>query len=309
MYVFAPPVRVETEVYFRLPEKFRRKQRTPWSDPNRLGEAVDSFLEGPSFDRDGNLYFVDIPFGRVFRLSPTRDCELVAQYDGWPNGLKIHQDGRIFICDYRRGLLELDPRRGTVEPILATRHSESFKGLNDLVFARNGDCYFTDQGQTGMHDPSGRVFRLAASGRLDCFMDNVPSPNGIALNHAENRLFVAATRQNAVWRAPLMVDGSVSKVGTYLQLSGGHAGPDGLAVDREDGLCVCHLGIGIWRFDGNGIPTHLVTACVGRHMTNLAFGGPENRHLYITESDTGSILRAEMPVPGKPMYSQYSHHA
>lgn len=303
MYVFNPPVRVRTEVHFRLPDRFRKQQRTAWSDPNRLGQEVDSFLEGPSFDREGNLYFVDIPFGRIFRLSPGLDCELVAEYDGWPNGLKIHRDGRVFICDYKRGLVVLDPARGSVEPILATRNSESFKGLNDLVFAASGDCYFTDQGQTGMHDPTGRVFRLAPGGRLDCLLDNIPSPNGIVLNNAENRLFVAVTRQNAVWRAPLMADGSVAKVGTYLQLSGGHAGPDGMAVDREDGLYVCHLGMGIWRFDSNGVPTHLIEACVGHHMTNLAFGGPDNRTLFITESDTGSILRAELPVPGKAMYS------
>ena len=303
MFVFTPPVRVPTQVHFRLPDKFRKKQRTAWADPNRLGQEVDSFLEGPSFDREGNLYFVDIPFGRVFRLSPKGDCELVVQYDGWPNGLKIHQDGRIFICDYKCGLLLLDPKRGTVEPILASRNSESFKGLNDLIFAKNGDCYFTDQGQTGMHDPSGRVFRLDAHGKLDCLMDNIPSPNGIVLNNAENRLFVAVTRQNAVWRAPLMTDGSVAKVGTYLQLSGGHAGPDGMAIDREDGLFVCHLGLGIWRFDSFGLPTHLVEAAVGHHMTNLAFGGGDGRTLYITESDTGSILRAELPVAGKTMYS------
>lgn len=303
MYIFTPPTRIMTEIHFRLPDKFRAKQRSDWSDPNRLGQEVDSFLEGPSFDRDGNLYFVDIPFGRVFRLSPQLDCTLVAQYDGWPNGLKIDRAGKIFICDYKRGLVTLDPKSGNVTPVLATRNSESFKGLNDLVFAANGDCYFTDQGQTGMHDPTGRVFRFTPSGRLDCLMDNIPSPNGIVMNNAENRLFVAVTRQNAVWRAPLMADGSVSKVGTYLQLSGGHAGPDGMAIDVEDGLYVCQLGIGIWRFDGNGIPTHLIEACTGHHMTNLAFGGPANRHLFVTEADTGTILRAEVPVPGKKMYS------
>jgi gluconolactonase len=268
-----------------------------------MGQEVDSFLEGPSFDRTGNLYFVDIPFGRVFRAAPSGDCELVAQYDGWPNGLKIRADGLIWIADYKLGLVQLDPRRCEVETVLGARHSEGFKGLNDLVFAGNGDCYFTDQGQTGMHDPTGRVFRLSAEGRLDCLVATVPSPNGIALNMAENRVFVAVTRQNAVWRLPLMADGSASKVGTFLQLSGGQAGPDGLALDAEDGLYVCHLGLGIWRFDANGVPTHLVQSCAGHHMTNLAFGGPGNRHLYITESETGTILRAELPFAGKPMYS------
>lgn len=303
MYIFQPPVRVRTEVHFRVPDSFRKKQRTAWSDPNRMGQPVDCFIEGPSFDRAGNLYFVDIPFGRIFRLSPQGACDLVVQYDGWPNGLKIHKDGRIVIADYKRGLMVLDPERGEIKPFLINRHSESFKGLNDLVFAANGDCYFTDQGQTGLQDPTGRLYRLSAAGRLDCLCDTIPSPNGVVLNTAENRCFVAVTRQNAVWRVPLLADGSATKVGTFLQLSGGAAGPDGLAMDREDGLYVCHLGIGVWRFDANGVPTHLIEPCVGHHMTNLAFGGPDNRHLFITESDTGTILRAEAPVPGKPMYS------
>ncbi len=303
MFIFAPPTRIKTEVHCRLPARFRKKARTDWSEPNRLGQEVDCFIEGPSFDRDGNLYFVDIPFGRIFRLSPAGECDLIVQYDGWPNGLKLHKDGRIFVADYKNGLVLVDPKAGTAKTLLGSRHSEGFKGLNDLVFAKDGACYFTDQGQTGMHDPTGRVFRLGADGRLDLLMSTIPSPNGIVLNMTENRLFVAVTRQNAVWRAPLMRDGSVSKVGTFLQLSGGQAGPDGLALDCEDGLYVCHLGIGIWRFDANGQPTHLIEPCVGHHMTNLAFGGPENRQLFITESDTGTILRCEAPFAGKPMFS------
>ena len=39
------------------------------------------------------------------------------------------------------------------------------------------------------------------------------------------------------------------------------------------------------------------------YTTNLAFGGPDNRHLYIIESQTGTILRAELPVPGLRLYS------
>jgi hypothetical protein len=52
-------------------------------------------------------------------------------------------------------------------------YSESFKGLNDLHFAMNGDLYFTDQGQTGCIDPTGRVFaltceRCSGSARQQC---------------------------------------------------------------------------------------------------------------------------------------------
>ena len=63
MYFFEKPEIIQAETVFRLPESFRKKGRTAWSDPNRLGAELDSFLEGPSFDHAGNLYFVDIPFG------------------------------------------------------------------------------------------------------------------------------------------------------------------------------------------------------------------------------------------------------
>ena len=66
---FKQPELIKAETFMSMPGKFRAKGRTAWSDPNRQGAEVDSFLEGPSFDRAGNLYFVDIPFGRVFRIT------------------------------------------------------------------------------------------------------------------------------------------------------------------------------------------------------------------------------------------------
>ncbi len=293
---------IKAETFMSMPAKFRRKTRTKWSDPNRQGAEVDSFLEGPSFDRAGNLYFVDIPFGRIFRITLRGEWELVAQYDGWPNGLKLHTDGRIFIADYRKGLMVLDPRTGTVEPLLETISSEGFKGLNDLHFAANGDLYFTDQGQTGITDPSGRVFRMRADASLYTLATNVPSPNGITLNTKNTQVYVAVTRAQQIWRLPLMADGHPSKTGVAIQLSGGHAGPDGIEMDAEDGLVVCHLGVGVWRFDANCLPTHLVHADGHRLLTNIAFGGSDRRTLYITDSLNGEILTAQMPVAGKVMY-------
>src|SRR2546421_2511403 len=102
--------KIEVKRFTSMPASFRKKRRSAWSDPNRQGAALDSFLEGPSFDRKGNLWCVDIPFGRIFRISPKGDWDLVAQYEGWPNGLKIHKDGRIFVCDYKLGLLQVDSR-------------------------------------------------------------------------------------------------------------------------------------------------------------------------------------------------------
>src|SRR5688572_21617629 len=298
---FEPIKKVEARRFSALPAKFRKKRRTAWSDPNRQGVAVDSFLEGPSFDRQGNLWCVDIPFGRIFKVSKAGEWELVAQYDGWPNGLKIHKDGSAWIADYKRGLLKLNTKTGSIEPILETAFSESFKGLNDLHFADNGDLYFTDQGQSGIADPSGRVYRLRVDGELQRLAANAPSPNGITLNGKNSQVYVAITRAQQIWRLPLMAGGTPSKTGVAIQLSGGHAGPDGIEMDAEDGLVVCHLGVGVWRFDSNCLPTHLVHAGADhRLMTNIAFRG---KTLYITDSLNGEILTAEMPVAGKDLFS------
>jgi gluconolactonase len=298
---FAPLQKIEVQRFSSLPKKFRKRRRTAWSDPNRQGAEVDSFLEGPSFDRQGHLWCVDIPFGRIFRIDPEGEWQLVVQYDGWPNGLKFHRDGRAFIADYRRGLLALDPKRGKVAEVLGTAFSESFKGLNDLHFADNGDLYFTDQGQSGIADPTGRVWRLRKNGELNKLLDNAPSPNGITLNKKNLQVYVAITRSQQIWRLPLMAGGTPSKTGVAIQLSGGHAGPDGIETDDEDGLLVCHLAVGIWRFDRNCLPTHLVHAGEEhRLMTNIAFQG---KTLYITDSANGEILTAEMPFPGKKMFS------
>ncbi len=301
---FKPLELIETEVFTTLPAKYRKKQRSDWADPNRQGAEVECFLEGPSFDRDGNLWFVDCAFGRIFRADPKGNVELALQYPGWPNGLKFHQDGRIFVADYKMGILVIDPKTMKIEEVLRTAFSEGFKGCNDLHFASNGDLYFTDQGQTGIADPTGRVFRWRANGALDRLCSNVPSPNGITLSTVEKHCYVGVTRSNSVWRLPLMQDGSISKTGVCIQLSGGVGGPDGIEMDGQNGLLVCQLGVGVWLFDSNMLPTHLVHSKDHKHhhLANIAFGGADLKTLYITESLSGDILMAKLPVAGKRIY-------
>jgi gluconolactonase len=301
---FHPPGEIETEVFARLPDKLRVKgRRSGWAF-GKGNDHLHSFLEGPSFDREGNLYVVDIPYGRILRISPQAEWTVVAEYDGWPNGLKIHTDGRIFIADHLRGLMQLDPRTGAVTPILEGVRREGFKGLNDLIFAGNGDLYFTDQGQTGLQDQSGRVYRLRVDGQIDCLIDNVPSPNGLVLTTDDKTLLVAVTRANQIWRLPLHADGTTTKVMAFITLSGGLTGPDGLALDEEDGLAVAHCGLGtVWLFSKLGEPLWRIRSREGLSTTNLAYGGPDRRSLYITESESGSILRAHVPVAGRTLYS------
>lgn len=299
---FSPPEIIEARVLTRLPDLFRAPRQSEWSQANKPGQPIDSFLEGPSFDREGNLWITDIPNGRIFRIDTALNWSLAAEYDGWPNGSAFHRDGSLWIADYRRGILRLEPGATAPVSVLGHRGSESFKGVNDLTFDSQGRCWFTDQGQTGLHDPSGTVYRLDTDGRLDAMLRNVPSPNGVALTGDASVLYVAATRANAIWRAPVLPGGGISKVGAFRTFFGS-SGPDGLALDVDQRLVVGHASLGgAFVLNPRGEVTHYVKSPVGATLTNLAFR-PGTRQLVMVESQTGTLLEADLPAQGLPLFS------
>ena len=302
MFLLHPPTVRGLELFTSMPPKYRRTGvRSGWADVNQGGRLADSFLEGPVFDAAGNLFVTDIPFGRVFRIDPKGEWDLVAEWDGEPNGMKFLNPTQLLVTDYRNGLVVLDIPSGQVHPFLERRNSERFKGVNDLTFDAKGNLYFTDQGQTGLHDPTGRVYRLGPDGRLDLLLSNVPSPNGIVLSNDERFLFVAATRGNCVWRMPLLADGSVSKAGQFFT-SYGPSGPDGLAMDEAGRLLVANPGLAyVWVLNPRAEPEEVLTGPAGASITNLAFGGPQRKTVYCTDSTHGTILCAEMAHPGQSL--------
>ncbi len=301
--MFAAPPVIEAKLVGRVPEAFHIHGRVC----DRYGTRK-IYIEGPALARDGTLYFTDIPGGRIFRMVPDGEITLLVEYDGHPNGLKMHQDGRIFIADYRNGIMFVDPQVGKVEPFLKRVMNEGLHGPNDLTFATNGDIFFTDQGNSDMIRPNGRVIRIRPSGEWDILLENLPSPNGLVLSPDEQWLYVALTRSNNIWKVPLDVPAGIgpnARVGTtgvWVQMSGG-TGPDGMAVDEAGNVAVAHTGLGcVWVFAPTGEPLWRVTTDVGLSVSNVVYGGPDRRTLYITESSTGSILTAQMPVPGQRLF-------
>lgn len=305
MFLLNAPVVREFADFTSMPARFRMTGvRSAWADANQGGRLADSFLEGPVFDGAGNLYVTDIPFGRVFRIDTRGEWDLVAQWDGEPNGMKFVNARELLVTDYRNGLMLVDVGTGQVRPFLERRNSERFKGVNDLCIDSHGNIFFTDQGQTGLHDPSGRVYRLGRDGRLDLLLANVPSPNGIVLSPDERFLFVAVTRGNCVWRMPLLPDGSVAKAGQFFT-SYGPSGPDGLAMDESGRLVVANPGLGyVWVLNGRAEPVEVLKASPGDSTTNVAFGGPDRKTLYCTNSTRGTIVYAPMETPGLALHQR-----
>jgi gluconolactonase len=106
-------------------------------------------------------------------------------------------------------------------------------------------------------------------------------------------LFAAMTRDNSVWRIPLLPDGMTGKVGRFASFHG-TAGPDGMAVDIAGNLFVAHASLGaVFVLDPEGYEIARIRSCRGRTTTNVAFGASENASIFITESESGSILTTD----------------
>ena len=162
------------------------------------------------------------------------------------------------------------------------------------MFDAKGNLFFTDQGQTGLHDPLGKVYCLEPSGDLHEVLNNVPSPNGLVFDTTGRFLFVSATRANNIWRMPIFEDYSTGKVGAF-QTFFGTSGPDGLALDNKDNLYVAHASLGgVFQLNKRGELIAYIKTPVGHTVTNLCFT-PDGKSIVMTESSSGRVLIAPIP--------------
>ncbi|KAJ4201479.1 hypothetical protein NW767_006567 [Fusarium falciforme] len=295
---FAPPPVLEPKLLTALPSRFRTLGLSEHSTNQKRGRPLDSFLEGPLV-RGNTLYLTDIPYGRIFAVDlTTKEWKLLIQYDGEPNGLAWHeQRQQVLIADFKQGILALDPDTNTLTTVMNRFNGERLKGPNDLIVARDGSIIFTDQGMSGLQDPTGRVYRIGSNfnmgtgdNRVEVLLRNCPSPNGLVLDADEKNLFVAMTRDNSVWLAPLYADSSVQRTGRFSNYFG-VGGPDGLLTDVEGNLFVAHSTLGtVFVHHKDGTPRAIITTKeFGPGTTNLTWGR-DNKTLYIVESGSGTIL-------------------
>ena len=266
---------------------------------------VDGFdsLEGPAFDRDANLLFVNWNTTQVMCLTPEGQLAELHRTGGVPAGLAFHPDGSLYIADEGddlHGLLRLTAD-GQQEVLVNTYNGQPLNGANDLVFDRNGVVYFSDPWRSSLENPVGGFYRFFPDGRLERLDAGLAFPNGVALNADESFVFLAETRHYCIHRYSINPDGTVGARQEWAHLQERGEGPDGMAFDAEGYLYVAHYGGGcVAVFDPGGKQVDEI-AVPGPFVTNCAFGGPDNRTLVITEVSTGSIYRTTAVAPGQPL--------
>ena len=291
------------------------------------------FPEGPIAMDDGSVLLVEIARGTLSRVTPDGRVHVVAKTGGGPNGAAIGPDGAVYICnnggfnyttesdgtfrpagqadDYSGGRIErVSLITGRVERLFDAVDAVPLRGPNDIVFDAHGGFYFTDLGKARRYemDHGGLYYAPRAGGKPHTIAHPVLTPNGVALSPAGDSLYYAETAGARVWAFDITAPGQAHK-DLWPSPHGGRlvaASPggnfqrfDSMAVDALGNLCVAtlmHGGVSVISPDGRKyhhepLPDRLVT--------NLCFGGPDMRTMFVTLSGIGQLVAIDgWPVPG-----------
>jgi gluconolactonase len=257
--------------------------------------------EGPAFDRDGNLYFVNWLSSSIVRLTPDGVSSEFFNTSGIPAGLAFHRDGSLYVADEGddiHGVLRVANGRATI--LVNEFVGQPLNGANDLVFDSNGVLYFSDPWRSSAENPIGGFYRLFPDGRLERIDHGLAFPNGVALSADGTAVYLAETYHNRILRFPIEPDGVGAR--EDFAFLPGEEGPDGMAFDEAGNLYVAHYGggkVAVFAPSGEmieGIPVP------GAKVTNVAFGGPDRRTLVITDVETASLYQTRVDVPGLRLF-------
>jgi gluconolactonase len=282
------------------------------------------FLEGGSFDTQGNLWFVAIGTGWVSyltpdgKLVPVFNCNPVPELGQTcePQGTRW-LDGKLYLTTRHRGILVYDPQTKELKTLVYTYRNQLFKGPNDLDFDAEGNLFFTDPWGTGpgpnLTDQTGAVYLYSRDGMLRKVMDSGLFPNGIAVSPDNALLAVGDFRGGRIWystfqngptmgcpqcpKDPSHSTFSSVKAGTFIP---GNGGPDGMHYDVHGNLWAALAGLGgIIQINPRGIILGFVPIPNDDPATtNFAFGGLDNQYIYLEGATSGTFWRFKAPYPG-----------
>ena len=275
--------------------------------------ATLAFLEGPTVDRDGNVYFVEMTTPRIMKLGADGVLATYRDKSNNANGLVIDAEGRLIACEgaesNRNGvktpanarITRTDLRTGTLEVLATSYEGMPLRGPNDVTLDRRGRIYFTDL--TGS-----AVFRIDTNGTLTRILSSaeVQRPNGIQISPDDSKLYVAdsfppPTNTRRIHVFDLSADGS-ARNGRVLYNFGTVRGADGMSIDVEGNLYAAagsaatkNTGIHVLSPQGKLVK---IMPIPEDPITNNAFGGADMKTLYVTAGKT--LYRLRTDIAGLP---------
>lgn len=248
-------------------------------EPGQDWELVSQghrFTEGPAVDRQGQVYFTDIPNNRIHRIGTDGKVSVFKEDSGAANGLMFGPDGRLYACQNGRKRIVAYGTDGTESTIVEDVNS------NDLAVTAKGEIYFTDP-------PNKRVWFVDTKGQRRVVAEGAHEfPNGVVLSPDQSLLMVADSRNKWVWSYQIQPDGSLGQGQAFYRLEtpdeNASSGADGMTVDREGFLYVTSR-IGLQVCDQPGRVNAIINKPQAGSLSNVVFGGPDLTTLYVTAGD------------------------
>jgi gluconolactonase len=244
------------------------------------------FTEGPAADRDGNVYFSDIPNERIHKVDADGKLSVFREKSNRANGLMLNSKGEIVACEMA-GQVAAYSADGKSRRVLADKYNgKRFNAPNDLVIDKRDGVYFTDPTfGAPMPLPQGKaaVYYIAPGGEVTRLLDDLPNPNGIILSPDEKTLYVIPSGQADMMAYPVEAPGKIGKGRVFCTLKqrreGQNAGGDGLTIDTNGNLYITS-GLGLQVFDPEGKLLGIIE--IPEIPANVTFGGKDFKTLYVT---------------------------
>jgi gluconolactonase len=265
--------------------------------------------EGPVYISDSNyLIFSDVPANKIYKWQEGKDTSIFLMPSGYTgtiprekepgsNGLTIDKNGKLVLCQQgnrqiARMKSSINDPKPQFETIVSNYKGKKFNSPNDLVYAANGDLYFTDPPyglKDGVKDstkeiPFQGIYLVKPGGKLILISDKISYPNGIALSPDNKILYIAnSDNDNKEWiRFDLNKDGLPLKDTVFYRVSAEEGkipgGPDGMKVNAKGYIFSSGPG-GIWIFNPAG---KVIARIYTGQLTSNCFLDQVHNILYMT---------------------------
>lgn len=251
-------------------------------------------IEGPACDAAGNIFCVK--FGSEHTLgktSPEGKAELFVNLPegSTANGIRFGPDGLMYVADYTgHNVLKVDPK---TKVISVFAHEPSLNQPNDLTMAADGTMYASDPDWKA---GTGQLWRIDRKGKFTRVADGMGTTNGIDLSPDGKTLYVNESVQRKVWAFSVQADGTLTDKRLVKEFP--DFGFDGMRIDVAGNLYITRHGKGtVVKLSPKGDILKEITL-PGKNPSNLCFGGPDGRTVYVTEMEKGRLVSFRVDKPG-----------